>query len=56
MNAVVPMSDNHKECQDCGWRGIAGELDQTDKGSDEELHTFCPECGGLDIKDFSPEN
>jgi hypothetical protein len=49
------MSDNHKECQDCDWRRMAGELNQTDDGSDKLVRTFCPECGGLDIKDFSTE-
>jgi hypothetical protein len=49
------MSENHKECQDCGWRGRAAELDQTDDGSGSQAHIFCPDCGGMDIKDLNPD-
>jgi len=49
------MSENHKECQDCGWRGMARELDQTDDGSGSQTHVFCPDCGGTDIKDWKPD-
>lgn len=49
------MSENQKECQDCGWRGMAAELDETDDGSSSQTHIFCPDCGGVDIKDLNPD-
>lgn len=48
------MRDNHKECQDCGWRGMDGELDRAADGPGDQTHTFCPECGGADIVDLAP--
>ncbi len=47
------MRENHKECQDCGWRGMNEELDRTDEGADHQTHIFCPDCGGTDIIDLS---
>ena len=49
------MSEDHKECQDCGWRGMAGELDRSDAGSSSQTHIFCPDCGGMNIIDFNPD-
>lgn len=49
------MSDDHKECQDCGWRGKTAELDLTDDGSGSRTHIFCPDCGGVDIKDLDSD-
>ncbi|MGD9058197.1 MAG: hypothetical protein PVF38_18775 [Desulfobacterales bacterium] len=50
------MHENHKECQDCGWRGMDGELDRTDEGADHQTHIFCPDCGGTDIIDLKPDD
>lgn len=49
------MSANHKECQDCGWQGMAAELDETDDGSGSQTRIFCPDCGGMDINDLNPD-
>ena len=49
------MSENQKECQDCGWRGTAAELDQTADESGKQTHIFCPDCGGTDIKGLVPD-
>ena len=49
------MGEQHKECQDCGWRGPAGELDETKDASTGEVHIFCPDCGGINIQDLKPE-
>jgi predicted RNA-binding Zn-ribbon protein involved in translation (DUF1610 family) len=48
------MSEKHKECQDCGWRGPDQELDRTQDGPDNQTHIFCPDCGGTDIIDLKP--
>jgi hypothetical protein len=50
------MSENHKEYQDCGWRGTAGELDQTADDSGSQTHIFCPDCGGTDIIVLNPDD
>ena len=50
------MSEHHKECQDCGWRGIAADLDETDDPSSGKTHIFCPDCGGMDIEDLNPDD
>ena len=49
------MSEDHKECQDCGWRGMAAELDETDDDPGGRMHVFCPDCGGMDIDDLNPD-
>ncbi len=49
------MSEQQKECQDCGWRGAAAELDQSDDASSGQTHIFCPDCGGLNIKALNPD-
>ena len=49
------MSDDQKECQDCGWRGETAELDLTNDGSGDPTHIFCPDCGSEDIKDLNPD-
>ena len=50
------MSENHKECQDCGWRGMDADLDRTDEQSGSQSHTFCPDCGGTEIIDLKPDD
>ncbi len=49
------MGEQHKECQECGWRGPASELDETDHPSSGQTHIFCPDCGGVNIKDLNPD-
>jgi hypothetical protein len=49
------MSEHQKECRDCGWRGKAAELDESEGGSDGKKHIFCPDCGGVDIEDLNPD-
>ena len=49
------MSEQHKECQECGWRGPASELDETDDPSGGGTHIFCPDCGGVNIKDLDAD-
>jgi hypothetical protein len=51
---VGPMGDHHKECRECGWRGAAAELDETDVSSTGETQIFCPDCGGKDFEDLNP--
>jgi len=50
------MSENQKECQDCGWRGVAAELDKAGEDSGSQTHIFCPDCGGMDIIDLDPDD
>ena len=40
------MGERQKECQECGWRGVADELDETSDDSSGETQIFCPNCGG----------
>ena len=49
------MSEHQKECQECGWRGPAAELDETNDDSGGQTQTFCPDCGGIDIRDQTPD-
>jgi hypothetical protein len=49
------MNEQQKECHDCGWRGTAAELDEADDPSGDRTHIFCPDCGGVDIKDLNPD-
>ena len=49
------MDENPKECQECGWRGLAAELDETNEDSSGQTQIFCPDCGGIDIKDLDPD-
>ncbi len=49
------MGEQHKECLDCGWRGPAGELDETNDASAGKTHIFCPDCGGTDFDDLNPD-
>jgi hypothetical protein len=55
INEVGPMGEQHKECQSCGWRGPAAELDETKDASTGKTHIFCPDCGGVDIEDLNPD-
>ena len=39
------------ECLDCGWRGMAADVDAAaDKSSGESLKS-CPDCGGPEFQD-----
>jgi hypothetical protein len=49
------MGQLQKECLDCGWRGRADELDESREESGGKKHIFCPDCGGVDIEDLSPD-
>ena len=49
------MSKLQKECQECGWRGLAAELDATSDDSSGQTHIFCPDCGGKDFEDLNPD-
>ncbi len=49
------MNEEHKECQECGWRGKAAELDETTDEPTGKTHAFCPNCGGTDIADLSAD-
>ena len=49
------MGEHQKECQDCGWRGQADELDATGNDASGRTQIFCPDCGGADIQDLKPE-
>jgi predicted RNA-binding Zn-ribbon protein involved in translation (DUF1610 family) len=51
---VCSMSEHQKECQECGWRGPVVELDETNDASTGKTQIFCPDCGGMDIKDLNP--
>ena len=51
---VGPMGEHHKECQECGWRGPAAELDETNDVSSGKTQIFCPDCGGEDFDDLNP--
>jgi hypothetical protein len=55
INAVSYMIDHEKECQECGWRGMAAELDAAGDGASGQTQSFCPDCGGVDIKDLNPD-
>jgi hypothetical protein len=48
------MGEHQKECKECGWRGPAAELDETNDASTGKTHIFCPHCGGMDIEDLDP--
>ena len=49
------MGAQQKECLDCGWRGPAADLDETNDVSTGDTHIFCPDCGGMDIEDLNPD-
>ena len=49
------MSEKHKECQECGWRGTVDELDAAGDDAGGRTQIFCPNCGGMDIKDLNPD-
>jgi len=49
------MSEHQKECQECGWRGSAAELDETNGGAGGQTQIFCPDCGGSDIWDLNAD-
>lgn len=49
------MGEHQKECLECGWRGPAAELDETDQASIGKTQIFCPDCGGQDIEDLSSD-
>ena len=49
------MGAQQKECLDCGWRGPADALDENNDTSTGDTHIFCPDCGGTDIEDLSPD-
>ena len=48
------MGEHQKECQECGWRGSAAELDETNDASTGKTQIFCPDCGGKDFEDLNP--
>lgn len=52
---VRPMGEHQKECRECGWRGSAAELDETNDGSTGQTQIFCPDCGGKDFEDLHPD-
>lgn len=49
------MGKPQKECQECGWRGLAAELDEPNNASSGNTQIFCPDCGGKDLKDLNPD-
>lgn len=49
------MGEHRKECQECGWRGLTAELDETNDDSGGHTQIFCPDCGGSDIQDLNPD-
>jgi predicted RNA-binding Zn-ribbon protein involved in translation (DUF1610 family) len=49
------MGEHQKECQECGWRGLTAELDETNDGASGQAQIFCPDCGGIDIQDLNPD-
>ena len=49
------MDDLQKECRECGWRGEAAELDETNIPATGETQIFCPDCGGKDFEDLNPD-
>ena len=49
------MGEHQKECLECGWRGLAAELDETDQATIGETQIFCPDCGGQDFEDLNPD-
>jgi DNA-directed RNA polymerase subunit RPC12/RpoP len=49
------MDENAKECQECGWRGLAAELNETNDDARGQTQIFCPDCGGIDIQDLDLE-
>ena len=49
------MGEQRKECRDCGWRGAVEELDKTADPSSGQTHIFCPDCGGVDIRDLNSD-
>jgi hypothetical protein len=49
------MGEHQKECLECGWRGPAADLDETDQASIGKAQIFCPDCGGQDIGDLNPD-
>ena len=49
------MGKHHTECQECGWRGSAAELDETNDASSGKTQIFCPDCGGEDFDDLNPD-
>ena len=49
------MGEHHKECQECGWRGPAAELDETKDEAGGQTQIFCPDCGGTDIQNLNPD-
>jgi predicted RNA-binding Zn-ribbon protein involved in translation (DUF1610 family) len=49
------MSEHQKECQECGWSGPAAELEAARDDASGQTQIFCPDCGGMDIKDLNPD-
>lgn len=49
------MGEHQKECLDCGLRGPAAELDETDDATTGKTQIFCPDCGGKEIEDLNPD-
>ena len=49
------MSEQRKECLECGWRGPAAELDEEGDPSSGQTHIFCPNCGGVKIRDLNAD-
>jgi Zn finger protein HypA/HybF involved in hydrogenase expression len=44
------MGEHQIECNECGWRGMASELERGTDESRGETLTFCPDCGGTDFQ------
>ena len=45
------MDDWEIECLDCGWRGMAAEVDESADKTSGETVSSCPDCGGSEFKD-----
>jgi hypothetical protein len=49
------MSEHQRECQECGWRGTADELDADGDDVSGQTQIFCPNCGGMDVIDMNSD-
>jgi hypothetical protein len=49
------LGEHQKECQECGWRGVTAELDETNDDPSGQTKIFCPDCGGINIQDLNPD-
>jgi NAD-dependent SIR2 family protein deacetylase len=44
------MDEWEMECLDCGWRGMASELNEEANDPGDRSLASCPECGGPEFK------